>query len=115
MRRWEGGKFGGLEVWKFGRAGAPRTPEWSASTRKMKFFEKVCHRAPSRAYLQVVKLVAQTEASSSALRFCAFMEVWKFGSLEAPDFYMIYMFYTSSIPYKSHAETQSAQREQAEK
>ena len=33
------------------------------------FFEKVCHRLSLGAYIHLVKLVARTEASSSALRF----------------------------------------------
>ena len=41
--------------------------------RDLKVFKKVCHRLSSGAYIQTVKLVARTEASSSALRFRVFM------------------------------------------
>ncbi len=36
--------------------------------------KKVCHRTSLSAYIQAVKLVARTEAYSSALRFRAFRE-----------------------------------------
>ena len=36
------------------------------------FFKKVCHRLSLDAYIHLVKLVARTEASSSALRFRVF-------------------------------------------
>jgi len=48
--------------------------EHSCPKENMKKFQKSCHSRGTPAYLQVVKLVARTEASSSALRFRAFME-----------------------------------------
>ena len=51
--------------------------KWQFCHEILRKIEKVCHCVSSRAYIQAVKLVARTEAYSSALRFRAFRELYE--------------------------------------
>ena len=59
---------GGAKAWARGCGVFAEDPQ-RRILRLQTFFKKVCHRLSLGAYIHLVKLVARTEASSSALRF----------------------------------------------